>query len=136
MFSLLNLNVGKIILPSLWQKPVVLVVEDNASDSLIICDGAEDAGFRTIVAQTAEQALGILNANGRNFAAVTVDIGLPMMDGWTFYLQVVQHWPKLPIWMVSGSDRAFTSMPKGKPITLMLKSTDYHEAFRQLKRQI
>ena len=118
------------------RKNTVLLVEDNANDIELIRVAAEDEGFAVVVAETAEQAVGILHENGKKFILALVDVSLPRMSGWHFYEVVRVRWPKLRIWMMSGSENAFEGLPKGIPVTLLWKSSNYHPVFRELKKQL
>jgi len=119
-----------------FRKKTILLVEDSPNDVEQIRVAAEHEGFELVTASTAEQALGILHENGRKFILALVDVGLPRMDGWAFRRIASERWPELRVWMISGSEHLLTSLPKGIPITLLLKNENYHHAFRELKRTL
>src|SRR5712691_11803928 len=59
--------------------PLILVVEDNASNQLLVCEVLEPAGYRIEVASTASQALDLLQTMSP--ALILMDMGLPGKDG-------------------------------------------------------
>jgi len=119
-----------------FRKKTILLVEDSPNDVEQIRVAAEHEGFELVTASTAEQALGILHENGRKFILAMVDVGLPRMDGWTFRRIAGERWPNLRVWMISGTENALEHLPSGIPITMLWKSSEYHAAFRELKRII
>lgn len=118
------------------RKNTILLVEDEANDVELIRRAAEFEGYALVVAETAEQAIGILHENGKKFVLAIVDVGLPRMDGWTFRQIAAERWPAMRIWMISGSEMAFQGLPQGVPVTLLWKSADYHAVFRELKKML
>lgn len=136
--NVVNLDVGKPDWFAMFRRKrnTVLLVEDDSKDADLIRIAASDEGFDLVVAETAEQALGILHENGKKFVLALVDVGLPRMSGWTFRRIASERWPDLRVWMISGSEHMLTELPKGIPVTLLLKSTDYHAVFRELKKTL
>ena len=62
------------------ERPLVLVVEDNAIAARLVTHIVERGGFRAVVASTGSEAL--LKARELHPAAITLDILLPEIDGW------------------------------------------------------
>ena len=60
-------------------KALILVVEDNLSDSSLLERYLEQLGFSVMVASNGEQGLALAGTTGP--AAIILDIGLPGMDG-------------------------------------------------------
>ncbi len=63
----------------------LLVVEDDAKVSAMLRQGLQEAGYTTILARTAPQAIELLDGNAFNL--VMLDLGLPGMDG----IEVLRH---------------------------------------------
>jgi CheY-like chemotaxis protein len=57
----------------------ILVIEDNADNSKLVCWMLEDAGYSAEVAESAERGFELLAQ--QPFDLVLMDIGLPGMDG-------------------------------------------------------
>jgi CheY-like chemotaxis protein/HAMP domain-containing protein/signal transduction histidine kinase len=68
---------------------VLLIVEDDQHYARIMSDLAHDAGFKILVATRGSEALGL--ATEFNPAAVSLDIFLPDMLGWTVLNQLKQN---------------------------------------------
>ena len=62
---------------------VLLIVEDDSHYARLLCDLARDTGFKVLVAGTGSEALSLI----RDFqpAAVSLDVFLPDMLGWTVF---------------------------------------------------
>jgi signal transduction histidine kinase/CheY-like chemotaxis protein len=67
-------------------KPLILVVEDNPPAAELIKRQLGGAGFRTHVARSGAEALGLVRT--LKPAAITLDILLPDMDGWDVMTQL------------------------------------------------
>jgi HAMP domain-containing protein/CheY-like chemotaxis protein/signal transduction histidine kinase len=68
---------------------VLLIVEDDPHYARILVDLARDNGFRVLVAQTGADALSL--ANDYHPSAVSLDVFLPDMLGWTVLSQLKQN---------------------------------------------
>ena len=93
---------------------VILVVEDNAIINLAACSDLEDCGFQTISAQTAEEALGVLQDRD-NIAAVFTDIELPGPTTGLELAHIVRNrWPETFIVVTSGGPaQMIGTLPEG-----------------------
>jgi CheY-like chemotaxis protein len=108
----------RVPLPS---KPVVLVVEDEPfilSDAVMMI---QDAGFEAIEANSADEAIDILNARS-DIRVVFTDIEMPgSMDGLKLARVVREKWPPVVLIVTSGKrNLANTDLPArgrfvGKP---------------------
>ncbi|MEI9813135.1 MAG: response regulator [Acidobacteriota bacterium] len=100
---------------------VLLVVEDDPTFARILMDRAHEHGYKTLLAPRGASALTLL----RSFtpSAITLDIGLPDMSGWTV-LDHLKHDPTtrhIPVHVLSSADAlrrgfafgALTCLPKG-----------------------
>lgn len=82
--------------------PVVMLVEDDPLIRLVASDILADAGFRTIEACSADEALIMLQAKPDAVALVT-DVQMPgSIDGFGLAHLVACRWPHTGIVIVSG----------------------------------
>jgi CheY-like chemotaxis protein len=85
-------------------KPVLLIVEDDATFADLLAGLAKEAGFNSVITPSGRMALAL--AKERQPAAITLDIGLPDMAGWVV-LDVLKHdlaTRHIPVNVVSGSN--------------------------------
>src|SRR3981189_1596444 len=81
---------------------VVLVVEDEMLLRMRAVDMVEDAGYTSVEAVDAEQAVAILESRS-DIALIFTDIQMPgSMDGLGLAHSVHRRWPPIKIIMVSG----------------------------------
>jgi CheY-like chemotaxis protein len=81
---------------------VVLVVEDEMLLRMRAVDMVEDAGYTSVEAVDADQAVAILESRS-DIALMFTDIQMPgSMDGLTLAHSVHQRWPPIKIILVSG----------------------------------
>jgi CheY-like chemotaxis protein len=82
--------------------PVILVVEDELFVRLMAVDAIEDAGYCTIEAENADQALAVLEQRD-DIAVLFSDIKMPgSIDGLGLAFAVRKRWPAMPIILTSG----------------------------------
>lgn len=89
---------------------VLLVIEDDPVFASLIADEALAMGFHTEIASTGQQALEFLS--GRAPDAITLDLGLPDMDGWVL-LDRIRHDQSTrhtPVQIISGSESALAAL--------------------------
>ena len=101
---------------------VVLVVEDEMLLRMRAVDMVEDAGYTSVEAVDAEEAVAILEARS-DIALLFTDIQMPgSMDGLGLAHAVRERWPPIKIILVSGQLKpANTEIPAnsrffGKPL--------------------
>jgi CheY-like chemotaxis protein len=101
---------------------VVLVVEDEMLLRMRAVDMVEDAGFTSVEAVDADEAVAILESRS-DIALMFTDIQMPgSMDGLKLAHQVHERWPPIKIMLVSGQLKpAATDIPPdsrfyGKPL--------------------
>ena len=82
--------------------PLILVVEDNASNQLLVRTVLEQAGYRVEVASTASQALDQLKATSP--VLILMDVELPGKDGLslTRLLKSMSHTAAIPVVALTG----------------------------------
>ncbi|HET7434847.1 MAG TPA: HAMP domain-containing protein [Thermoanaerobaculia bacterium] len=101
----------------------VLIVEDDVAFAGILRDMARDKGFRALVATRGETGLQL--AKRYRPDAITLDIALPDMEGWTVldrlkHDRVTRH---IPVHIISGDDEGSRGLRLGafahvqKPVT-------------------
>jgi CheY-like chemotaxis protein len=84
------------------EKPVVLVVEDEALIRISALQIIEDAGFAVAEASNADEAIRILQ-NRTDIRAVFTDIRMPgSMDGWKLGRAIRGRWPPIHLILVSA----------------------------------
>jgi CheY-like chemotaxis protein len=81
---------------------VVLVVEDEPYLRLDTVDLVEEAGFSTVEAANADEAIKILE-HRNDIRVVLTDVGLPgSMDGVKLALAIRDRWPPIGLIITSG----------------------------------
>jgi CheY-like chemotaxis protein len=82
--------------------PIVLVVEDEMLLRMRVVDMVEDAGYISLEAVDADEALGILKSRS-DIALLFTDIQMPgSMNGLQLAHAVHAHWPPIKIILASG----------------------------------
>jgi CheY-like chemotaxis protein len=83
--------------------PVVLIVEDEMLLRMLAVDMVEDAGYTSLEAVDADEAVTILEARS-DVALLFTDIQMPgSMDGLRLAHVVRERWPPIRIILVSGA---------------------------------
>src|SRR3978361_2427985 len=103
--------------------PVVLIVEDEMMLRMRAVDIVEDAGFISIEAVNADEALAILESRS-DIDLLFTDIQMPgSMDGLKLAHAVHERWPAIKIILVSGqvnpsdAEKPADSRFFGKPLS-------------------
>ncbi len=102
---------------------ILLIVEDDPTFARVLLDRAREKGFKGIVAAGGEAVLPL----ARKFHphAITLDLGLPDVDGWTV-LDRLKHDPNtrhIPVHIISGTEARQRGLKQGalaylhKPVT-------------------
>src|ERR671921_1262068 len=84
---------------------VVLIIEDDAMFASVLLELAREKGFKGLIATDGASALAL--AHRYKPHAITLDIGLPDMDGWAL-LDLLKHDPRtrhVPIHVISIDDQ-------------------------------
>jgi len=84
---------------------VVLIIEDDAMFASVLLELAREKGFKGLIAHDGAAALAL--AHRYKPQAITLDIGLPDMDGWAL-LDLLKHDPRtrhVPIHVISIDDQ-------------------------------
>jgi CheY-like chemotaxis protein len=82
-------------------RPVVLIVEDDPLQMMVTEDLVEEAGFDSVVAANADQAIAILERRN-DIRIVLTDVNMPgSMDGLRLAAVVRDRWPPVELVVVS-----------------------------------
>jgi two-component system response regulator AtoC len=73
----------------------ILVVDDEPRLREVIASALEDLGYRTLLAESGEAAIGVIEADDVDL--VLTDLRMPVMDGRELLHQVRNRWPGMPI---------------------------------------
>lgn len=85
-----------------YDQPVILVVDDEPIIRLYECDVAEEAGYLTVGAFNAEDALAEL-AGPTEIDIVLTDVNMPgILDGFGLAEAVKTRWPDVKVVITSG----------------------------------
>jgi CheY-like chemotaxis protein len=86
------------------ERPVVLIVEDEAMIRMNVIQVAEDAGYEVLEAANADEAIEILE--GRNdICAVFTDVKMPgSMNGLKLACAIGGRWPSIRVVVMSALD--------------------------------
>ena len=102
---------------------VLLIVENDVNFAPILLDAARQKGFRGVIATRGD--VGLAMARQLKPDAITLDIDLPELDGWSV-LDRLKHDPAtrhIPVHIISVTDEALRSLKLGaiahlsKPVT-------------------
>ena len=92
---------------------VLMIVEDDPTFARILLDRAREQGFKGIVASRGEAVLPLTRQYHPH--AITLDIGLPDVDGWTV-LDRLKHDSEtrhIPVHIISGTDERKRGLQQG-----------------------
>jgi two-component system, response regulator PdtaR len=89
--------------------PVVLIVDDEPLLRMLAVEAVEDAGFISLQAADADEALVLLETNP-DVTLLLTDINMPgSMDGLALAHAVQKRWPAIKILVVSGQVKLLSS---------------------------
>ena len=92
---------------------IVLIVEDDAMFASVLLELARERGFKGLIAQDGAGALAL--AHRYKPHAITLDIGLPDMDGWAL-LDLLKNDPRtrhIPVHVISVNDEKKRGLKAG-----------------------
>jgi HAMP domain-containing protein/CheY-like chemotaxis protein/signal transduction histidine kinase len=114
---------------------ILLIVEDDAHYARVLCDLAHERGFKVLVAARGAEALAL----AREFhpAAVSLDVFLPDMLGWTVlnHLKQDPSTRHIPIQILTMDEERQHALSRGAFAFLTKPTTpeDLHAAFERMK---
>ncbi len=82
----------------------ILIVEDEVRLAAFVEKGLRKNGFTTKIAIDGEQA--ILIAKNSDFDLLILDLGLPIIDGWTVLRELRSQGEKRPIIILTANDES------------------------------
>jgi CheY-like chemotaxis protein len=121
---------------------ILLIVEDDPGFAKILLDLAREKGFRGIVARRGALALELAHSHKPD--AITLDIHIPDMDGWTV-LDVLKSDPGLrhiPVDVISVEDNSLRGLSHGafqflcKPVSRSQLDTAMETTLKFLDRPV
>lgn len=92
----------------------VLLVEDEAFVRQVAGETLEAAGFRVLVARTANEALALLQSDERRVDVLLTDLVLPDSNGLALDEELKRHRPDLRTIFISGYPRRAIRRPSGR----------------------
>lgn len=99
----------------------VLVVEDEPLVREVVADGLQDEGLEVVEAPTAEEALALVENDGRPQVVVTdVNLG-PGMDGLTLAEEAHRRWPGTGVVIMTGNPANVLGRPSNPCERILLK---------------
>jgi CheY-like chemotaxis protein len=116
--------------------PLVLLVEDEPLVRMVNLEVLQEAGFRVIDANDADEAFEILKRRSDQVRAVLTDVDMPgSMNGFEFARLVSQGWPAIGVLVISGKT---SPGPRDLPKHGMFLAKPYgtEEMIEALKRLI
>jgi CheY-like chemotaxis protein len=65
----------------------VLIVDDDYAIRMMLTEALEDAGYHVMSAENGSQALTLLRELPTPPSVILLDLMMPVMNGWTFYME-------------------------------------------------
>jgi len=115
------------------EKPLVLIIEDNAQAGQLIQMYLQDAGYRTEIAK--DGAEGIEKAKRMKPNIITLDMIMPVKDGWQVMKELKRHplCKNIPIIIISITDEKKLGFSMGA-IDYFVKPVNKDELIRALRK--
>jgi CheY-like chemotaxis protein len=115
--------------------PTVLVVDDEPLICSLASASLRDAGYRTLEAHNARQAIDLLE-KGEHVDVVFSDVQMPGMDGFELQRWLRQHRPQVKVLLASGVENVkAASGYMGPPRWLLFKpynGVDLEQRIREM----
>jgi signal transduction histidine kinase/DNA-binding response OmpR family regulator/CHASE3 domain sensor protein len=114
----------------------MLIVEDDPQFAYIVQDFARSRGYKTIVALQGDE--GLYYARKYRPSAITLDIQLPVIDGWTLLklLKSDEKLKKIPVHVISATDVDKSGGAALAFIKKPVEKDDLEKAFNLINRNI
>ncbi|MBI4841166.1 MAG: response regulator [candidate division NC10 bacterium] len=114
-------------------RPLVLVVEDDLQSAELIRDHLTQGGYRVVVVGSGHAGLGA--ARRLRPHAITLDLGLPDMDGWEILYRLKRDpdTQAIPVLIVSARDQGRLGLSLGA-VDWLVKPVDPKRLFAALQR--
>lgn len=102
------------------QGELVLVVDDEASNAMILSTMLSCWGYRVVCAQDGAQALALFLKQPRDFRLIVTDLMMPFMDGVALIHAARQLHPTVPALVISAAADSETRLQRLSPNVPML----------------
>jgi two-component system, OmpR family, copper resistance phosphate regulon response regulator CusR len=89
----------------------ILIAEDEVRVAAFLEKGLRKYGFTTVVAEDGQQAVQIMQTE--EIQLLLLDLGLPIMDGWSVLRQLRSQGKALPIIVVTAQDNKVEALAQG-----------------------
>ncbi|WP_448383284.1 hybrid sensor histidine kinase/response regulator [Desulfosoma sp.] len=106
----------------------VLVVDDETALLQFVTESLEAEGFRVLKATSGEEALHVLEMEGRRIGAVVLDLHMPGMGGGACYKEIRRRYPRLSVVLTSGYTGASLAENLGKAENVSILAKPYRLA--------
>lgn len=115
---------------------IMLIIEDDPQFAYIVQDFARSRGYKTIVALQGDE--GLYYARKYRPSAITLDIQLPVIDGWTLLklLKSDEKLKKIPVHVISATDVDKSGGAALAFIKKPVEKEDLEKAFNLINRNI
>lgn len=109
--------------PDLTGKGTILLVEDEDAVRVFSARALRNKGYNVFEARSGEEAIEVLEENGRQIDLTVTDVVMPQMDGPTLYKHIQEKWPRMKVVFVSGytEDRLREQFKAGEEIHFLGK---------------
>jgi len=106
----------------------VMVVDDETTLLQFVTESLEAEGFRVLKAASGEEALEVLETEGRRVDAVVLDLHLPGMGGGACYKEIRRRYPQISVVITSGYTGACLADNLGKAENVSILAKPYRLA--------
>ena len=102
------------------QRPLILVIDDDAGIREAIVDLLDEEGFATASASNGLEALNFIAESPQKPALIFLDLMMPTLDGWTFckIRQATQMLMNIPVIAISAASMTGSHEPLRVEATL------------------
>src|SRR5207245_1662682 len=102
------------------------VIEDDSAFARLLLEIAHETGFKAVVALRGDTGLSLAHAVRPD--AIILDMGLPVMDGWTVLARLKTHpaTRDIPVHVLSGKSDGEGALSAGA-VTLLEKPASFEE---------
>ncbi|MCX7090576.1 MAG: response regulator [Legionellales bacterium] len=83
--------------------PKILIIEDNKTTASYLAQGLKEHHYVTDVAHNDQDGLHM--AENESYDLITLDVMLPVMDGWTVLQKIRQLMPDIPVLFLTAKDQ-------------------------------
>ncbi len=118
-------------------KKEILIIDDEVDFRLLLAEVFVEQGYFVSTARNGEEAIRHIKNTGKIPDLITVDVSMPVQDGYKFREEILKIYPHAPLIMISGSlpeathdlngVRAYLTKPLNKIELLSVLET--HNAF-------